>query len=63
MNLKTDKTNWPFVPVFGIDKLLSSFKITDKDWDKLEKYSKLKDEQKCKELCEKNYFLKPYSIF
>ena len=61
--MKTDKTNSPFVPVFGIEKLLSSFKITDKDWDELKKYSKLKDEQKCKELCEKNYFLKPYSNF
>jgi len=54
----------PYVPVCGIDKVLSYFSklYSDEKWKELEYYCSNKNDQKCKEYCEKNYFLKKYSF-
>ncbi len=51
------------VPVFGIDEVLSFFKnlVTENDWQELKQKCKYRDAEKCKELCQKNPFLKKFS--
>ena len=63
VNLVSIKSKNPPVPLFGIDKVLSYFsQIVPKDnWDELENACVQMDEIKCKELLEKNIFLKYYS--
>jgi hypothetical protein len=51
------------VPVFGIDEVLSFFKnlVPEKDWQELKQKCDFRDAEKCKELCQKNPFLKKFS--
>ena len=53
------------VPVFGIDKLLAFFSetVSKENWDNLEKFCFRRDEEKCKEYCLNNPFLRYYSEF
>ena len=50
-------------PIFGIDKVLSSLSklVPEKDWNELENACKKNDEEECKKLLKKNYFLRYYS--
>ena len=65
VNLVRDYEEEPYVPVFGIDKVLSFFSklYSDKKWDELDNYCKNENDQKCEEYCKENYFLKNYSKF
>jgi len=53
------------VPAFGIDKVLSFFSetIPNENWENLEKCCFHRDENKCKEYCLNNPFLRYYSEF
>ena len=50
-------------PIFGIDKVLSSFSelVPKKDWNDLESACKENDEEKCIVLIKRNLFLKHFS--
>ena len=65
VNLVRDNTNEIPVPVFGIDKVLSYFKnsIKEEEWNELKKVCKMRNEKKCKELCENIPYLRMCSDF
>lgn len=65
VNLVRDNTNEIPVPVFGIDKVLSYFKnsIKKEEWNELKKVCKMRNEKKCKELCENIPYLRMCSDF
>lgn len=65
VNLIRDYEVEPYVPVFGIDKVLSHFSklYSDEKWNELEEYCKKKNGEKCEEYCKENYFLKNFSKF
>ena len=51
------------VPVFGIDEVFAFFKnlVSEKSWQDLKQTCKIRDAEKCKELCKNNPFLKKFS--
>lgn len=61
INLKEDYSLK--VPVFGINKVLSFFKgsVPEEDWKDLKQNCKIRNVEKCQELCQKNPFLKKFS--
>ena len=51
------------VPVFGIDEVFAFFKnsVSEQSWQELKQTFKIRDADKCKELCKNNPFLKKFS--
>ena len=50
------------VPVFGIDEVFDFFKnsVSERSWQELKQTCKIRDADKCKELCKNNPFLKKF---